>query len=261
MASLIRISVRLWHGKLWQWHWSTCQLVQPGIGSTPLYCNMQGEARPLSRRGICFWPLLVLLSRISSWKVWAAILPFLFIPVCSSEVKISGNGTLKSQALLWAGFFIKIRSVTDVEPCAWMFPSSPTDDILWCHEECLHGGSDRCWLDPIPRSRCWLRAAHLQARVPLAAITLLHFPLNLNEHLEMPGADGMHRLLGSFLFWGMTSSSFPPSPFMFTQCFTLISPAHIYLPGRVIEQHPGSLQGFCRGLVMLSCEHRERQHV
>lgn len=140
------------------------------------------------------------------------------------------------------------RSAPDVEPCAWMFPSSPADDIVWCHEGAFLSSWWQWWVlagSSSEGSRCWLRAAHLWARVPLATITLLHLPLNLNEHLGMSGADGIRWLLGSFLFWDMTSSSFSPSPFMFTQCFTLISPAHIYLPGRVTEQHPGSLQGFC----------------
>lgn len=102
MILLSRGSVSgLCRGKLWQWLWATSpgfQLVQPGIRNAPLHCNMQAEEKPLSRRGTCFWPLFVLFSRTSSWKGPP--------PVCSSGVKRSGSAMLKSQTLLWAGFFV-----------------------------------------------------------------------------------------------------------------------------------------------------------
>lgn len=52
-----------------------------------------------------------------------------------------------------------------------------------------------------------------------------------------------------------------PSPFMFTQCFTPISPARICLPDRVRRQGLGSLQGFCKGSILLSWERGERQRA
>lgn len=232
MASLLKISVRTV-----AWEIVAVAMIYSSWVSThatrvqgcPITLQYASRGKAPWEKGHLFFDLCLFCSQGPHPDVWAAIPPLLFTPVFSSGVKRSGSGMLKSQTLLWAGFFH--RSVPHVEPCAWRFPSSPTDDILRCHEGAflsswwqwrVLAGSDS------EGSRCWLRALHLWARVPLASIGLLCFPLNLNEHLGMSGADGMLWLLGSFLFWSMTSSSFPPLSFhVHTMLYTDLPCTHL----------------------------------
>lgn len=140
-----------------------------------------------------------------------------------------------------------------------MLLSSLADDFIWCHEGAFLSSwwQRRALAGSHPRGKQVLARGHPSPRLEAWCCAWLCISMSTVGCRGRWDAPIAQALAGP----EHGKQLLPPSPFMFTQCFTPISPAHIYLPDRVRRQGPGSLQGFCKGSILLSWERGKRQRA